>query len=69
VVVVGDTPLDIDCGRSAGAFTVAVATGPYGLDELAAHEPDALFSNLSDVEKVVAEIVGAADGHSLKGSA
>jgi len=69
VVVVGDTPLDIDCGRAAGAFTVAVATGPYRIEELASHEPDALFADFSDVERVVVEILDAADGEPWKGSA
>jgi phosphoglycolate phosphatase-like HAD superfamily hydrolase len=34
VVVIGDTPLDIDCARAHGAVAVAVATGPYRTDEL-----------------------------------
>jgi phosphoglycolate phosphatase-like HAD superfamily hydrolase len=62
VVVIGDTPLDIDCGRAAGAITLAVATGPYGVEELARHAPDSLFSDFSDIERVVAEILGAGDG-------
>lgn len=40
MIVIGDTPHDISCGKTIGARTVAVATGPmYGLDELEAHEP------------------------------
>lgn len=40
MVVIGDTPHDIGCGRAIGARTLAVATGPgYGLDELRAHDP------------------------------
>lgn len=35
VVVIGDTPLDIDCARAHGARAVAVATGPYRPAELA----------------------------------
>ena len=34
VVVVGDTPADIACARAGGARCVAVASGPYGDDEL-----------------------------------
>ncbi len=34
VVVIGDTPNDIACGRAAGARTVAVATGPFSVAEL-----------------------------------
>ena len=60
VVVIGDTPLDIDCGRAAGALTVAVATGPYSTDDLEAHHPDALFRDFAEVERVAEVIAGAA---------
>lgn len=36
VVVVGDTPRDIECGLAHGTRTVGVATGRFGADELAA---------------------------------
>lgn len=39
IVVIGDTPNDISCGKAIGALTVAVATGAYALADLAAHEP------------------------------
>jgi phosphoglycolate phosphatase len=40
MVVIGDTPHDISCGKAIGARTVAVATGPgYDLAELQACEP------------------------------
>jgi phosphoglycolate phosphatase-like HAD superfamily hydrolase len=58
VVVIGDTPLDIDCGRAWGAATVAVATGPYSLAELESHAPDALFPDFSPVDAVFRAIVG-----------
>ena len=34
VMVVGDTPLDIDCAHAHGAAAVAVATGPYTAAQL-----------------------------------
>ena len=40
VVVIGDTPLDIHCGRAVGAKVLAVATGGAKLEELQAHHPD-----------------------------
>jgi phosphoglycolate phosphatase len=58
VVIVGDTPHDISCGKANDARTVAVATGPYSVDELLAHEPDVVLEDLRDTEKVVAAIVG-----------
>lgn len=39
VYVIGDTPNDIDCGKSIGAYTIAVATGRYTVDQLAACSP------------------------------
>ena len=59
VLVIGDTPKDIDCARAAGFVAVAVATGSYGKDELAAHQPDFLFENLSDTVGIMAELWGA----------
>ena len=48
VVVVGDTPLDIRCARSAGAWSVAVATGSYGTAELGAHGADRVLPDMAD---------------------
>ncbi len=45
--VVGDTPADVQCGRAIGAEVVAVATGIFSRDELAATSPDHLFDDLS----------------------
>jgi phosphoglycolate phosphatase-like HAD superfamily hydrolase len=40
MVVIGDTPHDISCGRAIGARTLAVATGPgYDLGQLRACDP------------------------------
>lgn len=58
VVVIGDTPLDIHCARAFGARAVAVATGYHRLEELAAHTPDALFPDLSDLPRVLAALLG-----------
>ena len=56
IVIIGDTPADILCGRPIGARSVAVATGHYTIDALAEHAPDAVFSNLVDTEAVLAAI-------------
>jgi hypothetical protein len=37
---------------------VAVATGPYPLEELLAHHPDAALPDLTDVAAVVAAVAG-----------
>lgn len=57
VVVIGDTPRDIACGRAGGARTVAVATGNYGVAELALHAPDALLTDLSDTPTALRAIL------------
>ncbi|MGE3274275.1 MAG: HAD family hydrolase [Vicinamibacterales bacterium] len=46
--VVGDTPHDIECARAIGARTIAVATGVYDAEALAAHEPWAVLERLPD---------------------
>ena len=47
-----DTPADIACGVAYGARTIAVATGTFSRDELAAHDPDVLFDSLEDTDAV-----------------
>lgn len=58
VWVIGDTPFDITCGRSIGAKTVAVATGTYERDSLAAFEPDMLLDTLDAVPDLVNRLLG-----------
>lgn len=53
-VVVGDTELDIDCARAAGAHAVAVATGGMSREQLAPHGPDLLLDDLTDADAVLA---------------
>jgi phosphoglycolate phosphatase-like HAD superfamily hydrolase len=58
VLVIGDTPRDIDCARAAGFVAVAIATGSYAKDELAAHKPDFLFEDLSNTRGVMEALLG-----------
>lgn len=53
IFVLGDTPHDIKCGEAIGAKTVAVATGGYGYEQLAAYKPDFLFHDLADLHGVL----------------
>ena len=48
VVVIGDTPLDVEAGRAAGAECVTVATGGYPADQLRAAGADVVFADLGD---------------------
>jgi len=49
IVVVGDTPFDIRCGKFIGAKVLAVATGGAKLDELKRHQPDWAVADLTRV--------------------
>jgi phosphoglycolate phosphatase-like HAD superfamily hydrolase len=59
IVVIGDTPADIDCTRAIGARAIAVATGRYSVDELAAHGAVAVFPDLTDTAAVMRAIDAA----------
>ena len=50
VLVVGDTPNDIECALVVGATPVAVATGGYSVDDLRAAGAEIVFTDLSDAE-------------------
>jgi phosphoglycolate phosphatase-like HAD superfamily hydrolase len=59
LVIIGDTPNDIHCGRGVCARAIAVATGGYTVDMLAEHSPAAVFGDLSETARVVEAIVNA----------
>jgi phosphoglycolate phosphatase-like HAD superfamily hydrolase len=56
VIVIGDTPADVQCGRSIGARAIGVATGRYAQDELRAHGAVTVFADLTDTCAVVEAI-------------
>ena len=49
ILVIGDTPLDIECGRAINARVLAVATGGAKLPDLAAHRPDWAVADLTKI--------------------
>ncbi len=51
--VIGDTPRDIACGKAIGARTIAIATGSWPRERLAAHQPDFLFDDLANVDELI----------------
>ena len=53
VVVVGDTPLDVECGRHFGARTFAVATGHFSAADLRATGADHVAADLTRTRAVV----------------
>ncbi len=56
IVIIGDTPHDIDCGRHLNVRSIGVATGGYTHDQLAAHKPDFLFEDLTDIDRLFTAI-------------
>jgi len=53
-IVVGDTPRDVKCAKIHGAFSVAVATGPYSKEELLRTEADMVLESFEEAEKCAA---------------
>jgi phosphoglycolate phosphatase len=49
IVVIGDTPFDIRCGKFIGAKVLAVATGGATLEELKKHKPDWAVEDLTHI--------------------
>jgi phosphoglycolate phosphatase len=50
VLVVGDTPSDVECALVVGATPIAVATGGYTMDQLRDAGADHVFPDLSDTK-------------------
>jgi phosphoglycolate phosphatase-like HAD superfamily hydrolase len=59
LVVIGDTPADIECGRSLGARSIGVASGHYSVEQLMAHDPDAALPSLTDTQRALEAIMDA----------
>jgi phosphoglycolate phosphatase-like HAD superfamily hydrolase len=57
VYIIGDTPHDIACGKAIGAKTIAVATGAFSVEELAALNPTHTFKDLADTEGLMGVIL------------
>ncbi|MEZ4413076.1 MAG: HAD hydrolase-like protein [Gemmatimonadales bacterium] len=57
VIIVGDTPADVTCGRAIGARAVAVATGSYAVSELRDAGARVAFEDLSDTDAVLEAIL------------
>jgi phosphoglycolate phosphatase-like HAD superfamily hydrolase len=73
VLVIGDTPHDIECANAIGARTIAVATGGYTREELAPHHAWRIVDELPAVDEFLALIdvglqppVAAGEGQSAR---
>ena len=52
VLIIGDTPHDVDCARHNGCRVIAVATGAFDVATLAAAGADLAVTNLEDTDRV-----------------
>jgi phosphoglycolate phosphatase-like HAD superfamily hydrolase len=57
VVVIGDTPLDVDCAAAHGCRSLAVATGHHPIAELRMAGADLAVEDLSDTEALATWIL------------
>jgi phosphoglycolate phosphatase-like HAD superfamily hydrolase len=57
VVVIGDTPHDIDAALHHGAVAIGVATGRSSAEELSSAGAHAVLANLSDTDAVLAAVL------------
>jgi phosphoglycolate phosphatase-like HAD superfamily hydrolase len=60
VTVIGDTPLDVDCAKANDCRSIAVATGPFRVEALAAAGADLAVADLSETDAVLNWILGSA---------
>jgi len=48
LIIIGDTPRDVECARSFGSVAVAVATGSYSYEELTDCRADSVLHSLEE---------------------
>jgi len=53
IVILGDTPADMTCGREVGARAIGVATGSYSRADLLAAGAHAVFGSFAEPEPVL----------------
>ena len=56
VIKVGDTKLDIQEGKNAGCWTVAVLTGTQEKEKLSEENPDFIIDSVADMPEVIQKI-------------
>ena len=52
-IIIGDTPLDIECAKEAGCSIIAVTTGHYQREQLAELKPDLICDQLLEAKALL----------------
>jgi HAD superfamily hydrolase (TIGR01549 family) len=55
-MLVGDTEIDINCGKNAGAITCAVSYGYRPEEKLLNHKPDFIFNNVIEIQHFLSDV-------------
>ncbi|MEK6767648.1 MAG: HAD family hydrolase [Gemmatimonadota bacterium] len=58
VVIIGDTPADMACGKGIGARAIGVGTAAYSAEQLMESGAHAAFADLSDTARVMEAVLG-----------
>ena len=58
-LMVGDTELDIRCGKNAGAGTCAALYGYRTKEAMEMEKPDYLISNISELQDILKENISS----------
>ena len=67
IVIIGDTPADVTCGRGIGARAIGVGTGAYSVADLLEAGADAAFEDLSNTDEVLEAVFGRGQGSGFGG--
>ena len=51
IIIIGDTPRDIECGQKNGALTIGVATGGFSKDQLREAGADLVLEDFNDFQE------------------
>lgn len=66
ILIIGDTPADIECARAIQAPCLAVATGAFSVQDLRVHQPDWVVASFEDLlHGTAAPRISAADGSGI----
>ena len=69
VVIIGDTPRDVDCARHSGCRCIAVATGGFDRSALERAGADLAVETLADSQPILEFILGAAAARAAQSEA